>query len=134
MYIRVSTPPPTKAPPLFLAKAPPRLKTAKCPSPHFLGNSPLYIVFFRESPLKSRFFSEPQKFSCFSSLTPCYLLKITKFLVKVSQFEFFGMTEKNVFVYKLFLSLNISDFSLSLMKKLYLPLEKVIPFFPTNPL
>ena len=133
MYIRVSTPPPNKSTPPLSCQGPP-LKTAKCPSPHFLGNSPLYIVFFRESPLKSRFFSEPQKFSCFSSLTPCYLLKITKFLVKVSQFEFFGMTEKNVFVYKLFLSLNISDFSLSLMKKLYLPLEKVIPFFPTNPL
>ena len=131
--MRVSTPTNKSTPPLS-CQGPPSLKTAKCPSPHFLGNSPLYIVFFRESPLKSRFFSEPQKFSCFSSLTPCYLLKITKFLVKVSQFEFFGMTEKNVFVYKLFLSLNISDFSLSLMKKLYLPLEKVLPFFPTNPL
>ena len=44
-------------------------------------------------------------------VTPSYLLKITKFLLKVSQFELFVMTEKNIFVYELFLSLNISDFS-----------------------
>ena len=41
-----------------------------------------------------------------------YLVKVTKFLVKISQFEFLVMTEKNIFVYKLFLSLNISDFIL----------------------
>ena len=31
-------------------------------------------------------------------LTPSYLLKLTKFLVKISQFEFLVMTEKNIFV------------------------------------
>ena len=131
MCIGVSTPPPSKTPSPLSCQAP--LKSSKCPSPPFPQFLPLHR-FFCESPLKIEFFSEPQKYSSFSFLTPSYLLKITKFLVKVSQFEFFGMTEKNVFVYKLFLSLNISDFSLSLMKKLYLPLEKVIPFFPTNPL
>ena len=41
-----------------------------------------------------------------------YLLKLTKFVGKISQFEFLVMTEKNVFAYKLLLSLNISDFNL----------------------
>ena len=48
----------------------------------------------------------------YSSLTLSYPLKVTKFLVKISQFEFLVMTEKNIFVYKIFLLLNISDFSL----------------------
>ena len=44
------------------------------------------------------------------------------------------MTEKNIFAYKLFLSLNISDFNLFFMEKLQpSPLENVIPLFPSNP-
>ena len=43
-------------------------------------------------------------------LTLSYLLKVTKILVKISQLAFLVMTEKNIFVYKLFLSWNISDF------------------------
>ena len=43
------------------------------------------------------------------SIKLVYLLKSTKFLVKVSQFEFLIMSEKKIFVYKLFLSLNILD-------------------------
>ena len=38
--------------------------------------------------------------------------KVTKFLIKISQFEFLVMAEKKLFIYQLFLSLNISDFSL----------------------
>ena len=56
------------------------------------------------APIKVAFFSEPPKYSNFSSLIPSYLLKVTKFVVKISQFEFLVMTEKNIFVYKLFLS------------------------------
>ena len=37
--------------------------------------------------------------------------KVTKFLFTICHFKFLVMTEKNIFVYKLFLSLNISDFS-----------------------
>ena len=48
--------------------------------------------------------------SYFSSLIPSHHLKVTKFLVKICQFKFLVMTEKNIFVYKHFLSLNISDF------------------------
>ena len=66
------------------------LKSAKCPIPSFLGNFLLCIGFLY-----------PPSALCFSSLTPSYIL-IIKFLVKVSQFEFFVMTEKNIFVYELF--------------------------------
>ena len=50
-----------------------------------------------------------------SLLTPSYFLKVTKFLVKISQFKLLVMTEKSIFVYKPFLSLNISGFSLFFM-------------------
>ena len=42
------------------------------------------------------------------------LLKVTKFLREISQFEFLVMTEKDIFAYKPFLSLNISDLNLFL--------------------
>ena len=54
----------------------------------------------------------PQIFKSFSSLIPSYILKITKFLGEISQFEFLVMTEKNIFSYKLFLSLKISTFQI----------------------
>ena len=69
----------------------------------------------------------------FSSLTLSHLLKVTKFLVKVSQIKVLVMTEKNIFVYKLFLSLNISNFSYVLCKNCNPP-EKDHPLFPSNPL
>ena len=46
---------------------------------------------------------------------PIQVLKVSKFFVKISKFKFLVMAEKNIFVYKHFLSLNISDFSLSFM-------------------
>ena len=49
--------------------------------------------------------------------TPIRKLKLTKFLVKLSLFKLVN-TDKNIFVYKLFLSLNILDFSLFFMQKL----------------
>ena len=67
----------------------------------------------------------------FTFLMPSYLLKVTKLLVRISQFEFLVM--KNIFVYKLFLSLDISSFSLFLYKNCNLPLKKVTPLFPSNP-
>ena len=71
------------------------LKLANCPSPPFLGNPPSILVFREPLPsLKVGFFSEPQKYESFSSLIPSYLLKVTKFLGKSSQFEFLVMTEE----------------------------------------
>ena len=79
----------------------------------FLGNSPLYW-FFMKTPLKVRFFSKSPQNKILSSLTPSYILTVTKSLVKIFQFEFLVMTEKNIFAYiiNLFLSLSITDFSL----------------------
>ena len=57
---------------------------------------------------------------------------MTKFLGKISQFEFLVMTEKNIFVYKLLLLLNISDFNLFYVK-VATPLKKVTTSFPANP-
>ena len=65
---------------------------------------PPYIDF-SWPPLKVGSFSEPPKYYSFLSLIPSYLKKITKFFGKISQFEFLVMTEKNIFGYKLFLSL-----------------------------
>ena len=83
-------PPPSqkkKKHPHFLA-----LYICKLSKPPFLGNSPFH----------SDFSVSPQNIS-FSYLTQSYHLKVT---------EFFVMTEKNIFAYKLFLSLNISDFKI----------------------
>ena len=87
-----------------------------CSSPPlFKQSSPLYCFFVPPPPhLKVGFFSEHPKYS-FSSLIPSYLLKTTKFSGKISQFELLVMTEKNIFAYKLFFSLNISDFNLFFM-------------------
>ena len=49
--------------------------------------------------------------------TPIIKLKLTKFLVKLSQFKFLVNTDKSIFVYKSFVW-NISDFSLFFMQKL----------------
>ena len=117
-------------PPLFLAKSP--LKSAKCASPPFFGNH-TYILVFRKIPsLKFGLFQELQKYLSFFSVIPSYLLKVTKFLVKISQFEFLVSTEQRILVYKLFLSLNIPDFSLFFVEKLQLH-EKVTCLFPSNP-
>ena len=43
------------------------------------------------------------------------------------------MTEKNIFAYKLFLLLNISDFDYFLWENCN-PLKKVTPLFPATPL
>ena len=50
-------------------------------------------------------------------LHPYYPLKVTKFFVEISQFEFLVTTEQRI-VYTFFFSLNIPDFSLLLIEKL----------------
>ena len=64
------------------------------------------------------------------------VLKVTKFLVKISQFEFLVTTEQRILFYKLFLSLNFADFSLFFVEKLQPPppLKKVNPPFQATPL
>ena len=54
---------------------------------------------------------------------------------KIYHFEFLVMTEKNIFAYKLLLSLNMSDSDLFFMWKLQPPpLKKVTSSFPATPL
>ena len=113
-----------------LALLPLNLQTVQTP---IFRQSPVYIGFSWNPPLKLRFFHEPQKHRIFSSLIPSYLLKVTKFLVKIPQFEFLVTTEQRILVYKLFLSLNISDFSLSFVKKLQPRLKKVTPLSQQPP-
>ena len=55
-----------------------------------------------------------------------HLLKLIKFFVMIEHIE------PNIFVNKLFLLLNISDFSLISIKKLH-PLKKVTPLFSSKP-
>ena len=50
----------------------------------------------------------------------------------MSEFELLVMTEKNIFAYKLFLSLNFSDFNL-FMWQLQIPVKKVTPSFLVTP-
>ena len=86
--------PPSKIPPHLLCQAPP-LKSANFPSPLFRQFSPTYWFFLKPPPLlKVKLFSEPNPIPCF----------------KIFQFKFFFLTEENIFAYKLFLLVNISDF------------------------
>ena len=54
-------------------------------------------------------------------------------MVKVSQFKLLVVAEKKNFVYKLFLTLDITDLSFFYVKNTT-PLKKVTPFFSQPPL
>ena len=101
--IGVSTPLKNTTLSLLPSSPPLNLQTAQA---SFLSKPPSILVFCEPS-LKGGFFSEPPKYQSFSSLKPSYLLKVTKFLVEIFQFEFLVMTEKNIFARKHFLPLNI---------------------------
>ena len=73
--------PPLEAPPSFLPNPVLNLQTFQVPP---FRQSPLYRALL---PLKIGFFSEAPQFKNFPSLIPSYLLKVTKFLVKISQFN-----------------------------------------------
>ena len=88
--IGVSMPPSKPPPPLSYKVSPLNLKTVQAP---LFKQSPSTLVF-REPSLKVGFLSDPQKYESFSSLTLSYLLKVTKFLVELSQFEFLVMQRK----------------------------------------
>ena len=138
MCITVSSPPLKSTMPSFLPSLPLNRQTAQAPHSHtpvFKAILPSILVFREPVPLKVVFFSEPPKYSRFSSLIPSYLLKVTKFLVNISWFEFLFMTDKNIFDYKLFWSLKISDFNLFRVKIRTLhPLKmSTPPFYPSNP-
>ena len=124
-----------QAPPLPHPPSPLNVKIVQTLS--ILGNHHLSILLFHEPrPPKGQIFhwtpktSLPHKKNYFFILNPSYLLKVTKFLVKTYQFEFF-----KIFLFiNFFLSLNISDFCYFLCKNCNPP-EKVTrpPYFPANP-
>ena len=77
------------------------------PLPPSLNLQTVKALLFRQSPfvnptLKLGFFCDPKNIKRLSSFISSYLLKVTKFLVKISQFEFLVMTEKIIFVFRLF--------------------------------
>ena len=112
--IGVSTLPQKHTTPSFLATTSPSLNQQTFQAPPLFRQSEGDFV---SPPLKVRFFS----------LNTIYLLKVTRFLGKIPQFEFLVMAEKNIFACKLFLSLNISDFTLFFMWKLHPPWKKSPP-------
>ena len=90
----------------------------------FSGNPPRYWFFVNPLPLKIWFFLWTSKnIKNFSSSTSSYLVRVTKFLVKIIQFHFLVTAEETISVYKLFLSLNILYFMLKLQLR-----EKGHPF------
>ena len=127
-------PTPTPSKPLFfLAKLPLNQQTVQ--TLPFLGNAPLHIGFSKPPPhpLKVGSFIELPKYLSFSSLIPSYLLKATKLLGGISQFQFLVMTEKNILAYKLFLSLNISYFNLFLCENCNPCYKNVTNLFLSKP-
>ena len=76
----------------------------------FLGKPPYILVFHDPSPYNLDFSVNPKNIKVFHPSR--HLLKVTKFSVKISQFEFLVMTEQSILVFKPFLLLNILDFSL----------------------
>ena len=98
----------------------------------WVSTPPLQKCFFVNPHLKVRFFSEPPKYWSFSSLIPSYLLKVTEFLVKISQFKFLAMTEKNNFAYKLSCHY-IFQILIYFVCKNCTPLKKLPPSFPATP-
>ena len=122
MYIGVSTPF-QKHHPLFLVNPP-----------------PLYIGFSWTTPpppptkkkkkKKNWMFQWTPKILVFHFLTPSYLLIVTKFLVKNTQFEFLVIIEKNIFVYVF--CHYIFQISVYFLLKLQPPSKKVTPLFPSK--
>ena len=104
----------------------------------FRQSTPSILIFCELLLTKVGLFSEHPKDQRFGSLTLSYLLEVTKLSSKISQFKFLVKTVKNIFVYNLFLSLNISDFSFlfflfffSFCKVTTCP-EKSLPLFSSN--
>ena len=111
--------------------------------PHFYRQSPHIYWFFVNPPLplKTRIFTwTPKilKFFILHTILSFRSLEITKFLVKIFQFEFLVMKEPSILVYKLFLLLNIPNFNFRIfqhfLSKNCNPFpEKSHPLFSSNP-
>ena len=97
---------------------------------HFAVSRSLFTIFSNQRPIQN-----PVKHRRhFSILNPSHLIKVTKCLIKISQFKFLVMMEKKHFFDKLFLSLNILNFRLFFYVKSATSLKKDTPSFPATPL
>ena len=108
MCIAVSAPPYLKNMTCSFANSP--SKSANYPNPLFRRFPPPPKKFHappQKNPPKPRMFQSTPIILKILSLTPSHLLTVTKFLVEIFQFKFLIMTEKNIFIYKCFFSLNI---------------------------
>ena len=124
-------PPQKYPPPLSCQASPLNLKTVQAP---LFRQSSLCISFsWTLPPPKSPIFQWMPKMLKFLIVNPIFLLEVTKFLVKISQFEFLVMTEKNIFVYKLFCH-EIFQILVHFFCKNCKPLKKITPLFSSNPL
>ena len=101
--------PPSKISPLLSFEFPPPPQTCKLSKSSFFRKFPgIYWFFvtplppFPHPPYNLDFSVNPKNIKFFISFTPTYLLKVSKFLVKISQFEFFVVIEQSILVYKLF--------------------------------
>ena len=82
---------------IFLVK--PHFKSVNCSSPSFQEIPPIYWFLGTPHPshTKNRIFQWKRVILKFFTLNPTP--KVTKFLVKTSQFKFLVMTERNIFVF-----------------------------------
>ena len=97
----LKTPPPLgqASPQICRMSKPPYILVFHEPFPQKMDFS--YWFFVNPSPQKLIFQENPH--NIFLPLTLSHILKVTKFFVKISQYcKFLVMTEKNIFVYKLF--------------------------------
>ena len=100
----------------FFAKPP--VKPANCLNPPFQEIS-FYIL--HDLPWILDFSGNPTILKFFS-LTQSHLLKVTKFLVEISQFKFLVVAKKNIFVFKLFFIIKYLRFQFTFHVKTATPL------------
>ena len=98
----------------YFPPSPPPLTLQTVQAPLFRQFLPRCCFFMNPPPsLKEMDFSVNSDNIKTSSLTPSHFLKVSfKFLVKIYQCKFLVMTEKNIFVYKLFFVIKYLGFSL----------------------
>ena len=100
---------------------------------HSILVSKFWYIGFSWTPFKNWLFQWASIILNFSSLTSSHLLKVSKFLTKISKFKFLVMTEKDIFVYKTFFITKYFRFQFIFYAKTTISLKKVAPLLPRNP-
>ena len=108
--------PPQKQSPLFFARPTPPLNLQTVQRPYFRQFPTIYWFFTYPPPLKKPDFSE-------NLMILKLKVKVTKFLVKLSQFKFLVNTDENIFVY-IFFVFRYFRFKFSFYAKALHPAER----------